>query len=82
MVPFGRGADLGFQFVGARRHIELHDQPVVLEERIAGDRRLDPVVRQRVEAQADGTGYGEPVGSACGCNDVQPLPAAGRPSQA
>jgi hypothetical protein len=38
---------------GNRSLVEPHDQPIVFDKRIAGDRRLDLIARQRVEARTE-----------------------------
>ena len=52
-----RGFELGLQLVGARRHVEPNDQPIPLDERIAGERRLDLVARQDVELETEFLGH-------------------------
>ena len=53
----GRRLELRLQLVRARRHVEPHDQAVLLDERIAGDRGLDLVAGQKVEAEAELLGH-------------------------
>ena len=53
----GAASQLRLQLVGARRHIEAHDQPVLLDERIAGDGGFDLIAGQKVEAQAELLGH-------------------------
>ena len=52
-VPVWRGLQLRFQFVGARGHVEPHDEAVAFDERIAGERCLDLVAREDVEGEAE-----------------------------
>jgi hypothetical protein len=52
-IPFRCGGQLRFQFIRARRHVEPDDQPVALDERVAGDRGFDLIARQRVETQTE-----------------------------
>ncbi len=49
----GDALELRLKLVGARRHIEANDQPIALDERVAGERRLDLIARQDVEREAE-----------------------------
>ena len=53
----GAACELRLQLVGTRRHVEPHDQPVLLDERIAGDRGFDLIAGQDVEAEAEFLGH-------------------------
>jgi hypothetical protein len=52
-IPVWRRPELCLQFVGPGCHIEAHDQPVALDERIAGNRRFDLVAGQNVKADIE-----------------------------
>jgi capsular polysaccharide biosynthesis protein len=52
-VPFGCSGQLGLQVVRVRRHVEPNNEPVALDERVAGDRGLDLIARQRVKMQTE-----------------------------
>src|SRR5436309_1627474 len=56
-IPLRSGAELSFQLLRARRHVEPEDEPITLDERIAGDRGLDLITRDGVEAEPELLGH-------------------------
>ena len=55
-IPIGCRFQLRLQFVGARSHVEPHDETVALDERIARYRGFDLVARQKIELQPEFVG--------------------------
>ncbi len=53
----GRRLQLGLQLLGARGHVEAHDQAVALDEGVAGERGLDLVAGEDVEGEAELLGH-------------------------
>src|SRR5690606_27128780 len=52
-VPVGRGLQLCLQLIRTRRHVEPEDQSMSLDEGVSGNRRLDLIAREDVEAKAE-----------------------------
>ena len=52
-IPFRRGLELCFEFVGACRHVEPHDEAAAVDEGVARHRGLDDIPCQQIEGEAE-----------------------------